>query len=152
MIVQPVDAEGFDGTTLKVKHCCAGPESSACTTTDGSVWVWGAISYNLFDQGRKYKGKQQCTQPVPLKPKGLQGAASDRFLPEGIAVSNTELRTTIAREKIFEELDVSIRVLKNRSSDISRQKSSAQAMQKSRAGDSDELGKEDLNLMKKDWE
>lgn len=52
---------------LLVKSCSCGPESSACVTMDGEIYVWGATSFYLFGNGKHYSKVETCTIPVPLR-------------------------------------------------------------------------------------
>jgi len=45
---------GGDSEDMNVKSCSCGPESSACVTTNGEVYVWGAISHYMHDKAKHH--------------------------------------------------------------------------------------------------
>lgn len=109
LVVIPGDA--------KVKSISCGPESSACVTIEAkggcAVYVWGAVSYYLFQEGRKYTQKDNCTIPVKLRGMPPRTLGTDH-VPDQVAIYKDKLACTVSRAKLKEELEVRIESLKKR--------------------------------------
>jgi len=96
-------ADGKPGPPLVVKSCACGPESSSCVTTTGDVYVWGAMSYYIFDNGAKYSRGENCMLPVRIRgvPKLSDDHCADRVSlhRKGLAcsISPATIREDLAR-------------------------------------------------------
>eukprot|EP00928_Gymnodinium_smaydae_P033741 TRINITY_DN24092_c0_g1_i2.p1 TRINITY_DN24092_c0_g1~~TRINITY_DN24092_c0_g1_i2.p1 ORF type:complete len:196 (-),score=6.73 TRINITY_DN24092_c0_g1_i2:462-1049(-) len=67
----------YGDAAVPVRSCSCGPESSACISLKGEVYVWGAISYHFFGKGTKY-GNNELHRPC--EGPGSSQAAAPRFL------------------------------------------------------------------------
>mmetsp|Transcript_74078 Transcript_74078/g.162113 ORF Transcript_74078/g.162113 Transcript_74078/m.162113 type:complete len:625 (-) Transcript_74078:114-1988(-) len=108
--------------SIRVKSCSCAPESSACVTTTGEVYVWGATSYYLFDSGGGYIDGENCGEPVKVRgvPSEENRMGRDGFMyaPASVAICREQLACTIRPEKLEDEL-ATIRVaMKARSSHL----------------------------------
>mmetsp|Transcript_6923 Transcript_6923/g.17720 ORF Transcript_6923/g.17720 Transcript_6923/m.17720 type:complete len:574 (-) Transcript_6923:125-1846(-) len=109
---------------IVVRSCSCGPESSACVTEGGEVYVWGAISYYLFGLGTKFKAKETVDRPVRLR--GLKsrwadnvgGDCPDGYCPDQVAVCRDQIACTIAPANMEQDLVNLIQLLKVRSSQL----------------------------------
>lgn len=108
----PINVKDPDGTVHFVKACACGPESSACSTTDGQVFVWGAIAHKLFG------GAKNCTVPQQLKlPEAL---VKDRtVVPDRISLHKYSLACTLGRPHFEDELANLVQSLKKRHAHVS---------------------------------
>ncbi|CAE7682398.1 RCC2 [Symbiodinium pilosum] len=86
-ITAPTPVKHFEGQEISLcaRSCSCGPESSACVTVRGEVYVWGAISYYMLGAQKKYGKGENCTVPVCIKnlPKELYAHDSG---PEQVSV------------------------------------------------------------------
>jgi len=113
----PVQVKPFTGTedALIVKSCSCGPESSACVTTKGDIYVWGAVSHYLFKLGGcKYAHGENVSMPVKLK----NVPNSKDCKPDMISCYKDRLATTMGHADLLDELENTINALKTRSATL----------------------------------
>lgn len=142
----PIQIAKFHGNDSHhtVKSCSCGPDSSACVTVDGHVWVWGAVSYNIHGAGKKYRGNNNCTKPVKIK----EQPDTIAHVPEMVTVNNTVVYTTVATKLLPDQMEAYIAVFKSRSSHLAREQRLRQGGGSGGRGDlREDLGMEELNLM-----
>jgi hypothetical protein len=117
----PAVVEPFRGkdAAIAARSCSCGPESSACVTLKGDVYVWGAISFYFFEDGSKYDLNENCT--VPVKIRGVQNkyGSPPTFCPDQIAVHRRTFACTLGRASAAEDLQSLMGSLKIRSSRLS---------------------------------
>lgn len=119
---RPVPVKYFEGKSAKqAKSCSCGPESSACITTDGDVYVWGAISYYFFGRGSAYHVGDNCMLPVKVSglPDIVQLLSHDKdWEPDRIALYKDMFACTISRSKFPGDLKEQIKIMKRRDQDL----------------------------------
>lgn len=114
----PVSIKDGDGPEKIVKSCNCGPEGSACVTSKGEIYVWGAVSYYMFGEGTTYDKGDDCTIPVKLRgAKSLQ-APSSQFIPRNIAVMRNKVVCTIHRANLSDDMLSVIDMRKQRATSI----------------------------------
>jgi len=118
----------------KVKSCSCGPESSACVTFKGEVYVWGAMGYYLF------QGNQNCTVPIKLRGMPPRSLGSE-YVPDMIAIFKDKAACTVARAKVKDDLESKIESMKRRSTALATAARS-QRHQKEMHGGADGDGQE----------
>merc|ERR1719502_1141550 len=112
----------FDGDAASpiVKSCNCGPESSACVTTRGEVYVWGACSFYMFGEGRMYEKGDNCTIPVKIKSIPLPAmSAGSSYVPDQIAVWKNKVCCTVSNANASEDLLGLIELRKARANRLS---------------------------------
>jgi len=118
--VKPTDVCPFNckDPSKIVKTCSCGPESSACVTTIGEVYVWGAISYFLFGHGCRYTPSENFT--VPVKVRGIPHGVipNNDYIPDQIALATNRFACTISHKKLEEDLLNLISSYKHRSTKL----------------------------------
>jgi len=96
------------------KSCSCGPESSACVTTSGDVYVWGAVGFYILGDHRS----ENYMRPVKLT--NMPNLGGDWSLA-GCAVYQTSLAFTVAAPNLKDELDRSMTALRARSQTLMHQ-------------------------------
>mmetsp|Transcript_8981 Transcript_8981/g.20938 ORF Transcript_8981/g.20938 Transcript_8981/m.20938 type:complete len:548 (+) Transcript_8981:31-1674(+) len=118
-VTVPTYVKHFEGqdNSLCARSCSCGPESSACVTVRGEVYVWGAVSYYMLGAQKKYTGKENCTVPVCIKslPKELY---ADESGPDQVSVYKDTLASNVAKLNIEDDVANLITSLKGRSSQL----------------------------------
>jgi len=99
-----------------VKSCSCGPESSACVTISGDVYVWGALSHYLVSP--QYKDEENCTVPVKLGQLPHLRKKEKYFCPDQVSVCREQIALTVAPKKIQDDLEDLRSLMKLRSSQI----------------------------------
>lgn len=119
-VKRPTPVKGFTGQDpqLRARSCSCGPESSACVTTKGEVFVWGAVSYYLFGQGSKYGAAENCTVPVKVRGVPSEACQTEGFVPDRISLHKEKFACTISQNNIEDDLMSLIASLKARSSQL----------------------------------
>ncbi|CAE8620841.1 unnamed protein product, partial [Polarella glacialis] len=114
----PTPVKGFSGQdgSKFARSCSCGPESSACVSTAGEVYVWGAISYYAFGNGTQYNRGENCTVPVCIRGVPHEVCTREDSGPDQVALYKDTFATTIARKSVEEEMGSLITSLKTRSS------------------------------------
>ncbi|CAJ1344899.1 unnamed protein product [Effrenium voratum] len=115
----PTYVKSFNGQdgSLCARSCSCGPESSACVTVRGEVYVWGAISYYLIGSQKKYGGGENATVPVCIKslPKELY---ADDMGPDQVSLYKDTVACNISKLNIEDDMASLIQSLKTRSSQL----------------------------------
>jgi len=147
---KPTVVKGFHGKERIVKSCSCGPESSACITARGDVFVWGALSYFLCGGTQGPGGlPENCTVPVQVR--GISEACraehGANYAPSSVALYKDQLVCTVEQVELKDELADRLKSLKSRDSLLRNLKK----QMKPDADDGDdelggELGKMDRNL------
>jgi len=113
----------FADKEVRVKSCSCAPESSACVTTKGEVYVWGAISYYLFSQGQRYDAGE--TVAIPVKLRGVPHEESRKstvqgspFLPSTVALCREQIACTMRPGRLQDDLSTFRAAMKARSSHL----------------------------------
>lgn len=136
----PAVVQKFNGDASApiVKSCTCGPESSACVTTKGDVYVWGACSFFMFAEGREYEKDQNCTMPVKVRklPSEISGGAMHQA--NEIAVWRNKLCCTISNSSASEDLLGLIELRKARASRLSSAARQRKEQLKARGGAADD--------------
>mmetsp|Transcript_15448 Transcript_15448/g.32548 ORF Transcript_15448/g.32548 Transcript_15448/m.32548 type:complete len:573 (-) Transcript_15448:40-1758(-) len=148
-VAVPMLVKGFDGqdASMIVKSCSCGPESSACVTTRGEVYVWGAVSYYLFGEGNRYARGENCTIPVRVHGVPPEGCRAEDFSPDKISVYKDRFACTLSRSNVKEDLMSVIAALKSRSAQLLSVTRHLKSDSKDRAGrgsDNDDLELEEM--------
>lgn len=154
----PTPVFKFDGTTGSevAKSCSCGPESSACVTIRGAVYVWGACSFYMFGEGRFYEKGENCTIPVKIRTIAEQLPAVSRdstYMPDKLAVWKNKIVTTISNANPGEELLSLIDLRKGRANVLSSAARHRKLEAKARGGDDEGEGAEleDLKVLNADY-
>ncbi|CAE7822386.1 unnamed protein product [Symbiodinium sp. CCMP2592] len=101
-----------DETSLCARSCSCGPESSACVTVRGEVYVWGAISYYMLGAQKRYDKAENCTVPVCIKSLPREAYAEDAGPDQDV------LACSVAKLNIEDDMANLITSLKSRSSQL----------------------------------
>jgi len=133
---------------VTVRSCSCGPESSACVSMKGEVYVWGAISYYLFGNGSKYDRHENCT--VPVKVRGVP--KTNLFTADQVTLHRHKFACTLSRVNASDELQNLMGTLKNRGAFYSKvaRKTKQDARDNPQNGD-DNLEREELRTLDQEF-
>jgi len=142
IVSKPTVVKGF-GRESVVKSCSCGPESSACITTKGEVFVWGALGHFLCGSMQSPSNSaENCTVPVQVRgiSKAFEGehGAPGHYAPNSVALYKDQLICTVAQAKLQDELADKLKYLKSRNSQLREYKK--QLKPDAEDGDADDLG------------
>jgi hypothetical protein len=140
---------GFDGSpeSAVVKSCSCGPESSACVTTNGEIYVWGANSFYMFGEGRLYKQGENCTIPVKLR--GVPSSpptlslTGQPLIPDRLALYKNRVVSTIASRRCLDDIAELLESRKARANLVASITRQQRQENKGRSGDLDRDGGDD---------
>eukprot|EP00927_Polykrikos_kofoidii_P047536 TRINITY_DN4174_c0_g1_i1.p1 TRINITY_DN4174_c0_g1~~TRINITY_DN4174_c0_g1_i1.p1 ORF type:complete len:538 (+),score=94.53 TRINITY_DN4174_c0_g1_i1:110-1723(+) len=107
----------FDGKENFARSCSCGPDSSACVTLRGEVYIWGSISYYVFASGKAYPSGGNCT--VPVKVKGMPRENNSQWAPDKISVNRRGFACTLGHASAADDITNLMGSLKSRSSMLS---------------------------------
>mmetsp|Transcript_26512 Transcript_26512/g.61874 ORF Transcript_26512/g.61874 Transcript_26512/m.61874 type:complete len:563 (-) Transcript_26512:226-1914(-) len=150
----------FDDPSVLVKSISCGPESSACITVKGEIYVWGATSYYMFGQGRHYTRGDNCTRPTKLNRNwrdevqtGSVGSEVSRDMTlSKIAVYKNQLACIFGYANLADDLDSQLSSLKMRGNHYVHQIRSWKAEGTSKRDQSGaDLELEELRTLKMEW-
>lgn len=153
-VTAPTPVKHFEGqeTSLCARSCSCGPESSACVTVRGEVYVWGAISYYMLGAQKRYDKAENCTVPVCIKSLPREAYAEDAG-PDQVSVYKDVLACSVAKLNIEDDMANLITSLKSRSSQLV----SVRRMKRADAADrpsrnEDEFDVEELRQLNNDFQ
>eukprot|EP00930_Biecheleria_cincta_P073095 TRINITY_DN60416_c0_g1_i1.p1 TRINITY_DN60416_c0_g1~~TRINITY_DN60416_c0_g1_i1.p1 ORF type:complete len:565 (+),score=124.82 TRINITY_DN60416_c0_g1_i1:25-1695(+) len=121
----PKHVKRFTGTEngLAARSCSCGPESSACVTTKGEVYVWGAISYYLIGQYTgKYARGENCTVPVKIRGLPQDPKLADEWCPDQVSIYKDSFACSMSKLNIEDDMVDLISSLKTRSAALTTMK------------------------------
>jgi len=151
----PTHVKYFGGQegSLLARSCSCGPESSACVTTKGEIYVWGAISYYLFGATKKYQRGENCTVPVCVR--GMPQGPADLGVDQ-VSVYKATFAANISKMRIEDDLVNLIASLKARSVQLATVIRMKRAELNERpagsGGDDGMFGLEELRLLNNDFQ
>ncbi|CAE7183908.1 Sgta [Symbiodinium microadriaticum] len=139
-------------TSLCARSCSCGPESSACVTVRGEVYVWGAISYYMLGAQKRYDKAENCTVPVCIKSLPREAYAEDAG-PDQVSVYKDLCVCCTGKLNIEDDMANLITSLKSRSSQLV----SVRRMKRADAADrpsrnEDEFDVEELRQLNNDFQ
>jgi hypothetical protein len=139
-----------DGNPPVVKSCSCGPESSACVTARGEVYVWGACSFFMFGEGRLYEKGDNCT--IPVKIKSMPPLQERGHMPDRLAVWKNNMVCSVVNSNPNDDLLGLIELRKHRANMLSSAARHRRQEAMARGGDGADEGPEleDLRTLKAD--
>eukprot|EP00429_Kryptoperidinium_foliaceum_P072357 CAMPEP_0176058502 /NCGR_PEP_ID=MMETSP0120_2-20121206/29148_1 /TAXON_ID=160619 /ORGANISM="Kryptoperidinium foliaceum, Strain CCMP 1326" /LENGTH=554 /DNA_ID=CAMNT_0017392029 /DNA_START=26 /DNA_END=1693 /DNA_ORIENTATION=- len=103
---------------MPVRSISCAPESSACVLENGEVYIWGAISHFMFNEGSRYGPGENICVPVRVRGTPPHDFKDRKLVADQVAVCRDQLACTIAPSSLEDHLQNYITSLRRRSAQL----------------------------------